>query len=99
MACYNGPEADGRKAMAPLLDALPQPWFNWMSVMPYPAVQSMFDGLFSLYGPRKDKDDQSSWPGSAAGAGRRTRRDLPGPAPARTYARAAPRRMWSSCST
>jgi FAD/FMN-containing dehydrogenase len=46
MACYNGPEADGRKAMAPLLDALPQPWFNWMSVMPYPAVQSMFDGLY-----------------------------------------------------
>ena len=46
MACYNGPVADGRKAMAPLLDALPQPWFNWMSLMPYPAVQSMFDGLY-----------------------------------------------------
>jgi hypothetical protein len=46
MCCYNGPEADGTKALAPLLDALPDPWFNWMSVMPYPAVQSMFDGLY-----------------------------------------------------
>jgi FAD/FMN-containing dehydrogenase len=46
MCCYNGPEDEGRKALAPLLDALPDPWFNWMSMMPYPAVQSMFDGLY-----------------------------------------------------
>jgi FAD/FMN-containing dehydrogenase len=46
MCCYDGPEADGRKALAPLLDALPEPWFNWMGTMPYPAVQSMFDGLY-----------------------------------------------------
>jgi hypothetical protein len=39
MCCYNGPEADGTKALGPLLDALPDPWFNWMSVMPYPAVR------------------------------------------------------------
>jgi len=46
MSCYNGAKADGRKALAPLLDALPAPWFNWMGTMPYPAVQSMFDGLY-----------------------------------------------------
>jgi hypothetical protein len=46
MCCYDGPEAEGRKALAPLLDALPEPWFNWMGTMPYPAVQSMFDGLY-----------------------------------------------------
>jgi len=46
MCCFNGSEEDGKKALAPLLDALPEPWFNWMGVMPYPAVQSMFDGLY-----------------------------------------------------
>jgi hypothetical protein len=46
MCCYNGSEADGRKALDPLLKALPEPWFNWMGMMPYPGVQSMFDGLY-----------------------------------------------------
>jgi len=46
MCCYNGPEEDGRAALAPLLDQLPAPWFNWMGSMPYPGVQSMFDGLY-----------------------------------------------------
>jgi hypothetical protein len=46
MCCYNGPEEEGRKALAPLLGALPDPWFNWMGTMPYPAVQSMWDGLY-----------------------------------------------------
>jgi len=46
MSCYVGPEDEGRKALAPLFDGLPEPWFNWMSTMPYPAVQSMFDGLY-----------------------------------------------------
>lgn len=46
MSCFNGPEKEGRKALAPLLDALPEPWFNWMGTMTYPAVQSMFDGLY-----------------------------------------------------
>jgi hypothetical protein len=46
MSCYDGPEERGRKALGPLLDALPDPWFNWMGMMPYPAVQSMFDGLY-----------------------------------------------------
>lgn len=46
MCCHDGPEEEGRAALAPLLDALPEPWFNWMGMMPYPAVQSMFDGLY-----------------------------------------------------
>lgn len=46
MCCYNGSEDAGRQALAPLLAALPDPWFNWMGMMPYPAVQSMFDGLY-----------------------------------------------------
>jgi FAD/FMN-containing dehydrogenase len=46
MSCYDGPEEQAGKALAPLLDALPDPWFNWMGMMPYPAVQSMFDGLY-----------------------------------------------------
>ena len=45
MCCYNGSEADGKKALAPLLGELPEPWFNWVSTMPFPALQSMFDGL------------------------------------------------------
>ena len=46
MCCFDGPEEKGKAALAPLLDALPAPLFNWMSMMPYPAVQSMFDGLY-----------------------------------------------------
>jgi len=46
VACYNGPEPDGKKALAPLLNALPPPALNWMSMMPFPALQSMFDGLY-----------------------------------------------------
>jgi FAD binding domain/Berberine and berberine like len=46
MACYDGPEEAGRKVLAPLLGALPEPWINWTGTMPYPAVQSMFDGLY-----------------------------------------------------
>ena len=46
MCCYAGEESEGRKALAPLLEKLPEPWFNWMGTMPYPAVQSMFDPLF-----------------------------------------------------
>jgi len=46
MSCYNGPEQEGRKALAPLLDVMPEPWLNWMGTMPYPAVQSMFDALY-----------------------------------------------------
>jgi FAD/FMN-containing dehydrogenase len=43
---YNGPQADGERAMAPLLKALPAPMFNWMGTMPFPAINSLFDPLF-----------------------------------------------------
>jgi hypothetical protein len=46
MCCYDGPQEKAEAALAPLLGALPAPWFNWMGTMPYPAVQSMFDGLY-----------------------------------------------------
>ena len=46
MCCFNGSEADGKKALAPLLKSLPEPWFDWMGMMPYPGVQGMFDGLY-----------------------------------------------------
>jgi FAD/FMN-containing dehydrogenase len=46
IACFNGSEAEGRLAMAPLLDRLPSPFFNWMSAMPYPAMQGLFDAFF-----------------------------------------------------
>jgi hypothetical protein len=46
MTCYAGSEEEGRKAIAPLLERLPEPWFDWRGAMPYPAVQSMFDGLY-----------------------------------------------------
>jgi FAD/FMN-containing dehydrogenase len=46
VACYNGSEEDAKKALAPLLDALPAPALNWMGMMPYPTLQSLFDGLY-----------------------------------------------------
>jgi FAD/FMN-containing dehydrogenase len=46
IGAFAGPEADGRKALAPLLGALPPPIFNWMSTMPLPAMNALFDPLF-----------------------------------------------------
>jgi FAD/FMN-containing dehydrogenase len=46
MCCYDGPEDAAKRALAPLIETLPAPWFNWTGAMPYPAVQSMFDGLY-----------------------------------------------------
>lgn len=45
MTCYDGSEADGRKALAPLLDSVPPPALDWTGMMPFPAVQGMFDAL------------------------------------------------------
>ena len=45
ITCYDGTEAEGRMAMQPLLAALPEPILDWRSVMPYPAMQTLFDGL------------------------------------------------------
>jgi hypothetical protein len=46
ISSYNGSMADGQRVLAPLLDALPPPLFNWMSEMPFPAMQALFDPLF-----------------------------------------------------
>lgn len=46
VSCYNGTEADGRQALAPFLDELPPPALDWRATMPFPALQSMFDGLY-----------------------------------------------------
>jgi len=43
---YNGDAADGERAMAPLLEAVPPPAFNWMGAMPFPAIQALFDPFF-----------------------------------------------------
>jgi hypothetical protein len=46
VSSFNGSEEDGRRALAPLLEQLPEPLFDWMGMMPFPAVQSMFDPFF-----------------------------------------------------
>ncbi len=46
ISSYNGPAEEGTKALAPLLDALPAPIFNWMGLMPFPAMQGLFDPFF-----------------------------------------------------
>ncbi|MBI2565896.1 MAG: FAD-binding oxidoreductase [Candidatus Schekmanbacteria bacterium] len=46
ISSYSGPAAEGEKVMAPLLSSVPQPLFNWMSAMPYPAMQALFDPFF-----------------------------------------------------
>ncbi|MFI1413467.1 FAD-binding oxidoreductase [Streptomyces sp. NPDC020707] len=45
--CYAGDDADtSARLMAPLLDALPEPMLHGPAPMPYPAIQSAFDGLY-----------------------------------------------------
>jgi FAD/FMN-containing dehydrogenase len=46
IAAYNGSAEDGQKALAPLLEAVPAPIFNWMSALPFPAMQSLFDPFY-----------------------------------------------------
>jgi FAD/FMN-containing dehydrogenase len=46
ISSYNGPVADGEKAMARLLKSVPPPAFNWMGAMPFPAIQGLFDPFF-----------------------------------------------------
>ena len=45
IGAYNGPPEAAQRALAPLLSLLPPPAFNWMSEMPYPAMQALFDPL------------------------------------------------------
>ena len=44
--CYNGPQGEAEKAMKPIQDELPPPIFQHVGMMPYPAIQSLFDPLF-----------------------------------------------------
>lgn len=46
ISSFNGTEEEGKKAIAPLLDQLPEPIFNWMGMVPFPAIQSLFDPFF-----------------------------------------------------
>jgi len=44
--CYNGSEEDAAKAMAPLLDSLPEPLLHGVQAMPHPDLQGAFDGIY-----------------------------------------------------
>src|SRR5579862_2514998 len=44
--CYIGSEENAAKAMAPLLDAVPEPLMHGVGPMPHAALQSAFDGLY-----------------------------------------------------
>ncbi len=45
ISCYDGPVAEGERALRPLLAALPTPIMNGMVEMPFTTLQSLFDGL------------------------------------------------------
>jgi FAD/FMN-containing dehydrogenase len=45
IGAFNGSAEDGARAMAPLIAAVPPPIFNWMSQMPFPAINALFDPL------------------------------------------------------
>ena len=44
--CHLGGEEEATRAMAPLLDALPEPLMHGVHSMPHAALQSAFDGLY-----------------------------------------------------
>ena len=44
--CYVGAEQDAAAAMAPLMDAVPEPLMHGVGAMPHPALQSAFDALY-----------------------------------------------------
>jgi FAD/FMN-containing dehydrogenase len=46
IGAYNGSVDNGIVAMKPFRDALPAPLFDWMSEMPFTAMQSLFDPFF-----------------------------------------------------
>ena len=46
IGAFNGPIADGQKLMASLIEKLPPPLFNWMSEMPWTAINNLFDPFF-----------------------------------------------------
>ena len=52
--CYVGDEEQAGKAMAPLLDSVPEPLLHGVQAMPHPALQSAFDEVYP-------KGDQWYW--------------------------------------
>jgi FAD/FMN-containing dehydrogenase len=46
MAVHNGAPTDGERALVAMRAALPKPIIDWAGPMPFPAVQSLFDGLY-----------------------------------------------------
>jgi hypothetical protein len=46
IGAYNGSAEEGQRTLKPLLDAVPPPLFNWMSTVPLPAMNALFDGFF-----------------------------------------------------
>jgi FAD binding domain/Berberine and berberine like len=44
--CHTGSEEQAAAAMAPLLDATPEPLMHGVAPMPHPMLQSAFDGLY-----------------------------------------------------
>jgi FAD/FMN-containing dehydrogenase len=52
--CHTGSEEEATAAMAPLLDAVPEPLMHGVHSMPHPGLQSAFDGLYP-------KGDQWYW--------------------------------------
>ena len=44
--CYAGAEEDAVAAMAPLMDAVPEPLMHGVQAMPHAALQGAFDGLY-----------------------------------------------------
>jgi FAD/FMN-containing dehydrogenase len=52
--CWTGAEEEAADAMAPMLDALPEPLLHGPAPMPHPALQSAFDELYP-------KGDQWYW--------------------------------------
>jgi FAD/FMN-containing dehydrogenase len=45
ISCYVGTQEEGETAMRPARSELPPSILDWMSVMPFPALQAMFDPL------------------------------------------------------
>jgi hypothetical protein len=46
ISCYDGTQAEGEAAMKPVRDGLPKPIMDGMGMLPFPALQGLFDPLF-----------------------------------------------------
>jgi FAD/FMN-containing dehydrogenase len=46
ISSYAGDVTEGERVIGRLLETLPPPIFNWMSAMPFPAMQALFDASY-----------------------------------------------------